>query len=603
MAEAEKANLGSIGFPPDFQYAGLEEWKGLNTKPKRAAIDDQQCYWLENLFPIGRANTRAMYGKGTAIYTAAGGKKVIYYAFYNIGQTDYCAAFLDDGTAYQINVNSLAVTTISSAGGTFYTMGGALPEICQYGTSGILIVTTANANGYFGWDGSLYSPGGASPAWLSGLTTPLVLSGTIASGSTTITGFANTVGVQVGMWATGANIPSNTFVTGGTSTTVVISNAATGSTTENITFNWQMPTGIQGTSLDIYQGSVFIVNGTQRLTSQPGNGANFSASNGGVIAASNDSVLRKGYTRVISTSGYCYLFGDSSIFVVQNLTTTLNSTTNTNTTVYQYQNTDPQTGASFVNSVQVLGRSIIFVNTNGVYALTGNTATKISAELDGIWENLDTSVAPTCAAMTLYGIRVLVVNIRAPDYTGTVRNFMCCWDPNAHKWWIASQETPPTFIATQEVQSDLQAFGSDGTTIYPLFTTPSASINKIVQSKLYSGQSSAFIIAKQVLRFYLQLDPISSGGTSVNATIDTETSSVALLQGFGSFITFTNSSGGLLQFQNSFFQNLYWALNQTITALDAQNTGNLIGFTLTSTTKDFVIERAGMGYRNETALY
>ena len=59
-----------IGFPPDFQYVGLEQWKGLNTKPKRAAIEDQQSYWLENIMPIGEANARAMYGKGTTLYTA-----------------------------------------------------------------------------------------------------------------------------------------------------------------------------------------------------------------------------------------------------------------------------------------------------------------------------------------------------------------------------------------------------------------------------------------------------------------------------------------------------------------------------------------------------
>jgi len=67
--------------------------------------------------------------------------------------------------------------------------------------------------------------------------------------------------------------------------------------------------------------------------------------------------------------------------------------------------------------------------------------------------------------------------------------------------------------------------------------------------------------------------------------------------------TFVNNSGGTLQFRNNSSQNLYWSILNGITATDAQNTGQLIGFTLTSTGTDFVIERIGLGFRNETALY
>lgn len=595
----------AIGFPPDFQYVGLEDWKGINTKAKRAAIDDQQCYWLENIMPIGAANARTMYGKGTTLYTAPLGKTIIYYAFATINTTDYCMVFLDDGTAYQIRVSDGASTTISAVVGGFWAAGQTLPHITAWGTKGILIVSNSSANAYWGWDGStLTVPGSDAPEWISGLTGGgLSKVGNESNGSTTLTGFSDTVNVAVGMHVTGVGIPANTFVTGGTSTTVNISNAATATNAGvTFTFSWQMPTGIAGVSIDTYQNRVFIVNGTKRLMSGASNAANFSASNDGNIATSYDSNLTKNYTHVVSAAGYVYLFADSSTWNISSIQSTTSGGTTTAT--YQYSNTDPQTGTGFTNSVQVLGRAICFVNANGVYALLGNTAVKISNELDGIWANLDTSVTPTSAVATIFGIRCLIVNIRATDYTGTVRNFMCCWEPQSRHWWIASQEVAPTFVATYEVNSDLTAYGSDGSVIFPMFKTPSVSVNKIVQSKLYTGgQASAYIIYKQVLRFYMQLDTISQTIDTLSVTVDTETSSVPLAASLNGNLTFVNISGGTLQFQNSLLQNLTWVVSNVITAVDAQNTGQLIGFTITSTGKDFVLERSGLGYRNETSLY
>ena len=598
----------SIGFPAEFQYVGLEQWKGLNTKPKRAAIEDQQAYWLENIMPIGDANARAMYGKGTTLYTAPVGKTIVFYQFYNIANTDYCAVFLSDGTAYQIRTSDGASTTISAVAGTFYTAGGDLPAMTQFGISGILIVSTAQTNGYWAWDGTtLTAPGTGGPSWATGLNAPITLTGNETNGSTTLSGFSNTVGVVVGMWVQGTGIPANTFVTGGTSTTVTISNAATATNNGvTFTFNWQWPTAINGTSIDTYQNRVFIVSAAKRLMSGAGNAANFSANNDGVIATSYDSTLRKKYTRVVSTSGYVYLFGDSSLWNIASVTSSTNSSTNITTATYQYSNTDPQTGTAFVNSVQVLGRLICFANTNGVYALAGNTAVKISDPLDGIWATLDTSVQPTSAVATLYGIRVLVVCVRAKDYAGVTRNFMCCYDPGKREWFIASQEIAPTFIATQEVNSNLTAYGSDGNVIFPMFQTPSTSITKTAQSKLYSGAtggSSAYIIYKQILRFYLEVDPLGASPSSFSATVDTENSSVDVNLNLSTNFTFVNASGGVLQFQNNTPANLYWSILNTITATDAQNTGELIGFTLMSTGTDFVIERVGVGYRNETGNY
>lgn len=593
------AEPAQIGFSPDFAYSGLEDFKGLNTKAKRPAIDDEECFVLENLMPIGKSNLRAMYGKGPALYTAPGGKTIVYAATYNIGKIDYHFVCLSDGTADQVAVVGGIITPITSTPGTFYTPGGDLPHITQYGASGILIVTTAQADGYFAWDGTLYSPGDSAPGWLSGqVGGPLVLVGDTNS-TTTLSGFSSTVGVTVGMLATAAmgDIPPNDFVNGGTSNTVTLTDAATGSNSgQNITFSWQMPTGIKGTGIDTYQTRVFIVNGPDIIMSAAGNGAYFAAANGGSITTSTDSSLRKIYSTIIAANGYIYPIGDSSIWNIDNVTQTV--TNNVATATYQYNNSDPQTGTEWPNSVTIFGRGIILVNTNGIYDLFGNAATKISDPLDGLWATLDTSVKPTSAVCTLYGIRCLVVCFRAADYLGITRNMLALFD--GKKWWTANQEIPPTFIYTQEIDSDLTTYGTEGATIYPLFQVPSMTVLKTLQSKLYGGRLG-YLSNKMSNRYALELDTLGQDSLVPTVTIDSETSQIPVQGSLSGQLIWTNAAGQAIQFQNASFQNLFWTLSGLINIVRATNWGALLGFTFTSLSPDFVILKCGIGYQEEGA--
>jgi hypothetical protein len=63
-----------------------------------------------------------------------------------------------------------------------------------------------------------------------------ILTGTISSGSPTITALADTDDLVTGMYITGVDIPAGTTVIGKTATTVTMSANATGSATESIAF-------------------------------------------------------------------------------------------------------------------------------------------------------------------------------------------------------------------------------------------------------------------------------------------------------------------------------------------------------------------------------
>lgn len=58
-------------YPKSFQPIVFDGFKGLNTKPARMAIADQECFWLDNWMPLGKNNLRTLYDIGGAVYTVA----------------------------------------------------------------------------------------------------------------------------------------------------------------------------------------------------------------------------------------------------------------------------------------------------------------------------------------------------------------------------------------------------------------------------------------------------------------------------------------------------------------------------------------------------
>lgn len=599
MAEQQK---GVPGFPPDAQIFTLEKFASLNTKSARQSIEDQEFSWLENFMPIGDGNLRTLYSHGTSIYTATGGRTIIFPFFYNIGSTQYAIVFLDNGTADQVNVNTLAITHVTTTPGTFYN-GGDLPDAQQYGSSGIVIVTTVSSNGYYAWDGVLYSPTNPAPTWLSGLATPFTPTGTTHS-STTIDTISSMTGIEAGMSVTGSGIPANTVVvsvnTGGSS--IVISQAATSSAGGvALTFTWSMPTGVSGTTVEVYQNRVWVGNGARILFSAPGNGANFSTADGGGSYTSTDAFLKQKVVQIRQSNGFLYTFGDSSINSISNV----NTTGSPATTTFNNINADPQVGTPWHGSVIEFGRALMLANTSGVYVVFGGAAEKVSDKLDGIFFQSSLPITgtlfPSAAIATIFGIKVYMLLIPgAVDYLGVSRPLLCIWD--GKKWFIGSQTVNLKYVTTQEVQSTLTAYGTDGTNLFPLFTSSSATLSKTAQGKLWPGDS--YLITKQGLRAYLQVEDNAGTGVSFVVNVDTE-----LTTAIANFTT-TN----ILQFQNNLFQNLNFVnnLSQPLTftvpadSILGQNVdiyGNLLGLTMTTSAKDATITTASLLYRNYRGLY
>lgn len=577
------------------QLFWLKGFQGINLHDDRRAIGDEECAWLENFAPLGESNARTMYDVAPTLYTTSG--TIVYQFSFNIGTSFYEALFFADGSAVQVAIATGIVTTIATAG--TFAVTPTLPHCAQWGASGIVIVTSAN---YYAWDGVLYSPGGAAPAWLSGLAAPLTFTGNTHTTTTVDTLVPNTTGVVIGMMITGTDIPAATFVSGFTATTITLSQAATGTHAGNFTVQWAMPTGIKGTAVEIFTNRVWVFNGTQFTVSAPANGADFSTADGGLVTKSSDGFLRTAFVNARQSNGFLYIFGDGSVNVISNVQTTGSPST----TTFNNQNVDPQNGIGWRDTLVSFGRSLIFANPNGVYAMFGGSADKISDKIDALFEHLNTStITPSACIVTLFGQQCycLLMNTLDPTtgtFPGTQRTIMVLW--NGEKWFIGSQSKVPLMLVTLDGTGAQvhQAWGNDGKNVFQLFALSSSTLTKKVVSKLYQGRSS--LIEKTSKDVFGESSDIAGSGVILVGTIDSDTNASVQFS-MTANIFWVNSSGGLITFVNNSGQGIQFISSPSgVQGTSTNQAGTRLGMTLTSTSPDFKLIGMGQSYHENSIL-
>jgi hypothetical protein len=133
-------------------YAVIKQFRGLNTKANRTAIDESEFSWIENAQPIGYGNVKIIptnsnvldAGANTVIFA----NTVTHLTNVNIGLNDYVVGFMSDGSAQFFNITTDTFGNVAVAG-TFSSSG---INTTQWNNERMLILDPTK--GYFNWDGN-----------------------------------------------------------------------------------------------------------------------------------------------------------------------------------------------------------------------------------------------------------------------------------------------------------------------------------------------------------------------------------------------------------------------------------------------------------------
>ena len=310
-----------------------------------------------------------------------------------------------------------------------------------------------------------------------------------------------------------------------------------------------LPTNQSGNAVQTFQSRLWTASVARIDFTAPGSLTDFNVGDGGGGFKSNDSFLRVGFQKLIQTNGFLYMLADSSINYISGVQTSGNPPT----TTFTNQNADPEIGTPYGPTVQVFSRNIVFANAFGAHVSYGGAVTKISEALDGVYNSVlgFGGFIPSSAKAIIFGKRVWMLLIPVIDFiTKQEVNKLFMW--NGKTWWSSQQDVPLIYVASQEIDSVLTAYGTDGKSIYPLFKQPSIGFTKTVQSKLWD-QPGSYIVKKTANRVWGLAYYYSSAAPNLSVGIDNEVntaeytltlspSSVAFINEFGDPVVFLNAS-------------------------------------------------------------
>jgi hypothetical protein len=364
-----------------------------------------------------------------------------------------------------------------------------------------------------------------------------------------------------------------------------------------------VPSGVGGTAAETYQGRVWISNGNETTFSAPDSFTDFSTGDGGGTFLSTDSFLRVQYTRPKQINGFLYNIGDSSINYISGVQTTGSPPT----TTFSNLNADAENGTPWADSVEIFGASIAFANAWGAHMSFGGAVQKISEPVDVLWNSLANFGGGriSTAKAIIFGVRVLMYLVPVIDtFTGQQTNKLIM--TNGKQWWTSQQSKSLIFIATQEINSVQTAWGTDGSSLFPLFQTPGTGFAKTIQSKLFATPES-IMTTKAASLCWALCQIYQSAGAGFTLTIDSENgNSQQVVEATPGNVTWTNSDSAVANWTNSGSATATWTGTGQLTGIyvtppiAVSNWGALIGTTIQTSAADMSLIAVVIGAEEQT---
>lgn len=555
-------------------YFVSKDFKGINTKNNRTAIDQDNFAWLENAQPIGFGNIKVVNAPSN-VANVAFANTVTYLASANINNDEYVFAFQEDGSAQYVNIDTNTQGNLAAAN----TFSNANVQIAQWKNDRILIIDPNN--GYKTWDGTnlnsigsvglvTINNGGAN--YVSPIVTfdaPGEAGGVTATGEAVLLG--NTIS-QIIVTEAGYGYTSAPNIT------ITDSGGGSGANVTCALFNQN------GTSIATFSGRTWIADGRTVYYSAADTFNDFTTVSSGFLTIT-DSTLRTDIAAIVSANNFLYIFGEDSINVFSDVR--VNSVTGE--TIFTNTNVSASIGSSYKEAIFPYFRSMLFINRYGIYALVGATTSKISDDIDGLIEQVDFTEPIT-------GGQVLVNNILCAAWTftidesGTKRKVQAVFFDR--KWFLTSQGDSITRTVSSVQGGNIVLYGTTGSNLIKFYQSATDGIDWEVVTALWPMGDP--IRDKQALKVGIE-GTLTAANIQFLCYVDSENqqsppisfqNGVLWLNNSGNPISWTNNSSVVISWVSQFVQG---ADNYFLYRSDAKMYGKYLGLTLTGNTVPFTI--------------
>lgn len=284
-----------------------------------------------------------------------------------------------------------------------------------------------------------------------------------------------------------------------------------------------------GTTLAIFQGRVWLGGGANggygQLLQWTGTGSSYgnvgyddfldADASGSLLLT--DADLVHAITALRSLNNYLFIMGDQSVKQIGNIS--LNSSGNV--TEFTILTLSSDQGTVWPKSCVSFNRVFLFANVNGIYGVFGSSVQKLSADLDGIFANLDpSSTVPVQGdLLDLNSIHnaIFLVQYKAPG-ASTVPLLLIF---DGKKWWLASQLNPMSALvgASTLASGARSLYGAMNAAIQQLFGDASTAVPFTIQTGLTHHGNA--VQGKKAIRAGFAAQ-IGAASQSLTMSVDTE---------------------------------------------------------------------------------
>lgn len=333
-----------------------------------------------------------------------------------------------------------------------------------------------------------------------------------------------------------------------------------------------------GTDIAVFSNRVWIVSGRILYFSAADDytATGWAAGSGTGFTNLTDSTIRSNVQRLFAANGYLYIFGLTSVNVISDVRVPSGGTD----PIFTNLNIQSIVGTDQPASVFTWGRTLMFATRYGAHGIDGAEAARVSAKIDGIWQNIDFT-------QSISGGSVMINNILCAAYllkwnepgAAAARTVIAMFQDG--KWWFGNMGSAVTFMVSAMRDNTPTLYGLIGNQLYRFFSDTTTSAASTVSSALWNMGDP--LTDKQLIRFGFEATITSYGASTFSATIDTENDEVSTDLDIGTIIWQNNSLSTVNWLNNSNTPVSWVNTNYQLFNGDATAYGKYLGLTFSAT--------------------